>query len=811
MSRSRVKKLKRARVAQDTRRWSRLPLASAISAILAGAPPAFAQEQEDTGTVTIGEVTVTAQKRMENLQDVPVSITAFGTEKLEQLHIEDFDDYVKYLPSVSYQPLGPGFAQVYMRGVASGGDGNHSGPLPSVGVYLDEQPITTIQGPLDVYLYDIERVEALFGPQGTLYGANSQAGTLRIITNKPDPRAFSASYDIEGNYLDGGDAGYLAAGYVNIPVSENAAIRLVGWGRQDAGYMDNVNVPRTFPTSGITVTNSNTEDDFNDVETYGARAALRVELNDSWSITPVVMGQEQKANGTFGFDRTIGELQVSHRFADKSKDRWGQAALTVQGALSNFELIYAGSYLKRDVDTQSDYSDYSYWYDTLYGYGEYMYNDAGDLIDPSQHIQGKDRYERQTHELRLASPSDNRFRFVVGAFYQRSEHKIEQRYLVDDLTSLFEIQGWEDTLWLTEQVRIDRDEAIFGEMSFDFTEKLTATAGVRFFDAENSLEGFFGFNENFSGSTGESACPGGAAGPDFPGVSRPASCQNLDKVTKEDDYTPKVNLTYKFTDDVMVYATYAEGFRPGGINRRGTLPPYLSDFLTSYELGWKTTLADGRVRLNGSVFHQEWDDFQFALLGANGLTEIKNANQAEIRGVEADIAWAVTNNLTLTAAGSWLDSELTENYCGFTDADGNPVTDCPVGSPQAPLGPEAPEGTELPVTPKFKGNLTARYGFPLGSFDAHLQGSVIYQGERWTDLRLIEREIIGKQPSYELVDFSAGIGNERFSLGLFVTNVLDERAELFKFAQCAETVCGTQTYVVTNQPRTYGLRFGQKF
>ena len=163
-------------------------------------------------------VIVTAQKRAENLQDVPVSIQAIGTAALEQLHVIDFDDYVQHLPSVSYQTFGPGFAQVYMRGVASGGDGNHSGSLPSVGMYLDEQPITTIQGALDVHLYDIARVEALAGPQGTLYGASSQAGTMRIITNKPDASAFSAGYDLEGNTVTDGGTGYLAQGFVNMPL-----------------------------------------------------------------------------------------------------------------------------------------------------------------------------------------------------------------------------------------------------------------------------------------------------------------------------------------------------------------------------------------------------------------------------------------------------------------------------------------------------------------------------------------------------------------------------------------------------------------
>ncbi|HJY40307.1 MAG TPA: TonB-dependent receptor plug domain-containing protein, partial [Steroidobacteraceae bacterium] len=214
MTRSRKRKLKRN--------------ALAAAVVTALSTPAFAQEAAQQSGV-LEEVLVTAQKRTENLQEVPLSIQAIGTERLEELHVKGFEDYVKYLPSVSYQTFGPGFAQVYMRGVASGGDGNHSGSQPSVGIYLDEQPITTIQGALDVQPYDVARVEALAGPQGTLYGASSQAGTIRIITNKPDATQFAAGYDLEGSTMTDGGNGYLVQGYANLPINSSTAVRLVGW------------------------------------------------------------------------------------------------------------------------------------------------------------------------------------------------------------------------------------------------------------------------------------------------------------------------------------------------------------------------------------------------------------------------------------------------------------------------------------------------------------------------------------------------------------------------------------------------------
>ena len=210
-----------------------LPLASAISAILAGGA-SMAQAQTATSD-TLEEVTVTAQKVTENLQNVPVSIETIGTQKIEQLNIVNLDTYVQYLAgvttikSIGQGGNGVGTTHVYMRGINAGQDGNHSGSQPTVGTYIDEQPVTTIDGTVDVHTYDIARVEVLEGPQGTLYGASSEAGTIRIITNKPDPTKFAAGYELSGNSVDHGGQGWEIEGFVNIPMSPIAAVRLVRW------------------------------------------------------------------------------------------------------------------------------------------------------------------------------------------------------------------------------------------------------------------------------------------------------------------------------------------------------------------------------------------------------------------------------------------------------------------------------------------------------------------------------------------------------------------------------------------------------
>lgn len=800
---------------------SRMALAGLpmVSTAIVFAPSIYAADSESEGPV-LDEVVVTALKRSENLQSVPVSITALGTEELEQNHVQDFNDYVKLLPSVSFQSTQPGFSHVFMRGVVSGDNGNHSGSLPSVGMYLDEQPITTIQGALDLHIYDIERVEALAGPQGTLYGASSLAGTVRIITNKPKLSRFEAGYSLEANTVSHGGVGGVAEGFLNVPIGDRAAVRLVGWSEHDAGYIDNVYGTRTYtcpagvgpcddaatngnPVPDITINNANqARKDYNETVTSGARAALKIDLNDSWTITPGLMYQREDTHGLFAYDPKIGDLQVTHFYPERSRDAWTQAALTIEGKIANLDLVYAGAVLNRNDEIHQDYSDYSFFYDQCCGYGAYITDDSGAYINPSQYIIGKDHYVKQSHELRVSTPEDARVRFIGGLFYQRQFHGIEQDYIIDNLTSGISITGWPHTIWLTEQERIDRDYAIFGELSADLIpKKLIGTIGLRAFKAKNSLRGFYGLSQNYSSGTGEATCfspptPGGGinGGP----------CINLDKSVDESGSTPKLNLTYKFDDSRMTYVTYSRGFRPGGINRRGTFPPYKADYLTNYEFGWKTTWLKGALRFNGAVFYEDWKDFQFSFLGANGLTNISNAGRATIRGLETSLEWAATSSLTISASMTLLDPKLAEDFCKQLDSTGQPASPCPSDD-------FAPKGTVLPVTPKFKSDVSLRYQFNLGSHSAYAQAAYAYQTESRSALLPAESDILGKQSAFGTLDLSAGMQYGSINYDLLIENATDTRAELYRYAECATSVCGSQSYVVPNRPRQIAVRVSQKF
>ena len=804
MTRARQRKLMRKAAPCAKKSWTVLPLASALLACM---HPAHAADPADAPVLE--EITVTAQKRSENLQDVPLSIQAFSTARLEELGIGDFDDYAKYLPSVSFQKVGsPSFEHTYMRGVSSGGDGNHSGSQPSVGMYLDEQPVTTIDGNLNIHLYDIERVEALAGPQGTLYGASSQAGTIRIISNKPDPSGFKAGYDLDLNNVDHGGTGYDVEAFVNLPLTSTAAVRLVGWDQHDAGYISNVHGTVTFPTSGAVFANAAlVKKDYNTVETTGGRAALKVELNDSWTIMPTVMGQVQQTDGDFAYNPAVGDLEVQHYFPQYVRDSWVQSALTVEGKIGNFDLVYAGAYLLRNTHEQSDYTDYSLYYDSAYG--KYFVDNAGKLINPAQTIIGTDHYSKYSHELRISSPKENRLRFVGGLFLERQVHEILQDYVVDNGDQLgsvapnnVSVPGWPGTLWLTDQERVDRDKAIFGELTFDITEHLSASAGLRHFTYDNSLQGFYGFNSTFSSNEGIATC----FTPFVPFHGAP--CSDLDRGTSGSGNSPKFNLTYKFDPDRLIYATYSKGFRPGGVNRNGggTIPPYQPDYLKNYEIGWKTSWFDNRLRFNGAVFREDWSNFQFSYLGPNSLTIITNAGQARIDGLETDLEFAATQNLTLTSGFSWLNARLTQTFCGDPSICGAP------GFDPSTYEQYAPAGTRLPVTPRFKGNITARYTFPVGTYKGDIQGSAVYVGERTSDLRPLAANALGDEPSYAVFDFSAGIQMNSFHYSVYINNAFDKRAVLDRYAECDVLLCGAiAQYVVPNQPRTIGVKFGQKF
>lgn len=790
------------------KQFHRTPLARAVSAALTGSVLAAAaivpvQAQESNQGNTLDEIIVTAQKRTENLQDVAVSVQVLGNTQLEEMNVNGFEDYIEFLPTVSYTSNGPGYGILYMRGISSGGDGVHSGSMPSVGVYLDEQPVTTINQVLDIHIYDVARIESLPGPQGTLFGQGSQAGTLRIIANKPVLEEFQGTYDLGVDTIKDGDMGYTLEGMVNVPLTDRAAIRLVGWHQTEGGYIDNVPGSITYAASGITIDNSEfVEEDFNTVETSGARALLKIDLNDNWTVTPGLMYQQQEADGIWAHDpEDAGDLEVRRFFADGQDEDWLQAALTLEGNLfDKLDLVYAVSSLDRDVDSTYDYSGYAEYIEDLYayyGYSCYFYDAVGNCADPSQFIRGDERFTRLSHEIRLQSSGEDRFRWIVGAFSQKQVHNFDLQWIVPDMEPVDSVIENGHTTWQTFQVRTDRDEAYFGEATYDLTDAFSFTAGVRHFKYDNRLYGFNGFLGHCTGffdADGNFVEDRDNGTPQYPCFDT----RILDDSTKGSGNSWKANVEYRFNDDVLLYATYSEGFRSGGVNRARVpgIPKYKPDWVYNYEVGWKSTWLDGRLRFNGAAYVLDWEDFQYAFLdfAISNLTIIGNVGQARTVGTEFDVSWLATDSLNLSFAGSYNNAELREPYWR-SDLDR-----------QAGEPPRAPDGTEMPFVPEWQFTTIGRYDLDYGSWPGYAQIAVSYTGESWNNLEIADRF---KQDAYTLVNFSTGIQADTWSLDLFIDNVTDERAQINLYEPSYPSLIDSRT--VTNRPRSIGIRFGQKF
>jgi len=251
-----------------------------------------------------------------------------------------------------------------------------------------------------------------------------------------------------------------------------------------------------------------------------------------------------------------------------------------------------------------------------------------------------------------------------------------------------------------------------------------------------------------------------------------------------------------------MYGTLSTGFRPGGVNRVRSRPPYTPDYLTNLEIGWKTSWFEHRVRFNGAVFLERWKNAQFAISGQNGITEILNAGRADIRGLESDLHWAVSNDFTLSASATWLDTELKTNACNMASVD---FSCSETGNYQL-----APAGSRLPVSPRIKANLIARYQFPLAGRDAHLQGALVSQSDVVPALEVANVQILGKQPAYSSFDFTAGLAHERWTAELYLDNAFDRRGEASRYSACTPSICAN-TYIWPIKPRSIGLTFSQKF
>lgn len=792
------------------------------------------------------EVVVTSTKSFESMQDVAISVQAMGEEKLEELNIANFDDYIKYLPGVNAGGRGPGQSTIFIRGMATDSSDQTSveigAPVPNVALYLDEQPVSSTGRNLDVYAADLERVEVLPGPQGTLFGASSQAGTVRLITNKPVINELSGGFDASYSTTKHGEPSTSVEAVINLPVIEDKmAVRAVIYNAKEGGYIDNVLGEATFdansasfpnkdlsdgeapygnPTTTTVNNNSLVEDDFNDTLYSGMRLSVAYSVNDDWDVLLQYMNQTLEVDGVFDHapssladhdpsSRIAGDLKVQRFFRDELKDEFQQYGITVNGHIDDFDLVYAGSYLDREVNNSFDYTSYAkegefaYYYlckgTTIGSYYEYV-----SCGSPVQGVMGLIENTRQTHEFRF-SYTGERLRTVAGIYYDDAETGVDTQFVTPESINLgFALNEPNKdsthfksgarpagTIYINDAIRSEEQLAAFGEISYDIIPELfSATVGLRYYHIESKLVGSANFANIDFGSgnnhitydpvTGESQ-----NGYDYDLISAP------DSPLREHDYVPKLTLQLTPTDDALIYYTYSEGFRPGGFNRVDGVPTtYVSDTVISQEIGWKLDMLDGSLRFNGAIYHIDWSDMQSGVLdlGFSVVTFVANSADAKIDGIEADLSYAATDQLTLFASFSYNIAELDSDSPNL-DSDGNPTF--------------IAKGEQLALAPELQYNLRARYEWDVGNNSAYSQIIYSYTDEQYSSVVLADRF---KQDSYIGVDASIGMKiDDSVTVELFGENLTDERAELFINS------LDTDLRITTNRPRTIGVKVGYDF
>lgn len=799
------------------------PLSMAISALIAApAATAVAQDQDEaSGDTMLEEVTVTARKRTETLQSVPQSIQAISEQTIINAGLRGMDDYVRFIPSLNIVQSNPGTAMVVFRGIADAQ--NTFITEPSAAVYLDEQSLV-LNGQPNPRMVDIERVEALSGPQGTLYGASAQSGVLRIVTNKPDPTAFDANFDISGRYMEEGEASYDLSAMINIPLGESWALRLVGFTAKDGGFIDIVE--GKTPRFGLLSNEEVVQEDFNDVKYTGGRIATKWFINDNWNMTAGIIYQKTDSTGRPEHDPVYaGDLNLVRFKPNRESDKqdWTQYSLTFEGDLGFADFVSATSYFTRDwtyqQDTSTGYAAYFGWCYNYYPAGgvytiftsRYCFQPAGVgsyYNDPLGYLENIQKNKKFSQEFRMIHQGET-IDWVAGLFYEDSDEEWDFFTYTDGYD---QSQAWEnliagrtdqaiptqlsgDSWWASYDRTNWTQYAVFGEMTWHINDSWDLTAGARWFKRNMDKEYWV----------------------ELPRYNVPAE-GILTPQSRENDWVPKVSLSWNVTDNNMLYALYSEGFRPGGTNR-GRGDPFFpltfdSDKLKNFEIGTKNTLAGGRVRLNATYFDMSWDDYQLEVIDPSnvpcpgGEDEIAgvcgqpwqkvgtNVGNASSKGLELQFDWAVSENFTLGMNGTWLDAQLDEEV----------VVTIPV-----------PAGTRLPLSPEFKGAMYAQYDWPvdwLGANNAWLRLQWSYTGDMYNQVEPLtlddgpSPQIL--QPSYDIGDLRFGVDGDKWSLQLFISNITDERAVLFanpfEFDYYYD-----RSRVTVNRPREVGIRWIQRF
>ena len=762
--------------------FSQTPLALACAA----ACLSTSLHAQDAGQLE--EVIVTATKRAQSLQEVGMSITVLSEQSIEEMGIDSYLDFAVRIPNLgtAFQSDGRFDSNSpSLRGVFGSGDKSSSA---TTGIYIDDVPVTSALQPRVI---DLERIEVLRGPQGSLYGARSMGGTIRLITQQPSlDESSGAIHTSVSSVADGGE-NYAFDGNINVPLIEDKlGLRIAAYYGSISGIYDRVYEPnwlnyQTGETVQGTTPAFDTNKDVDDEDYYGTQIAMKWMPTDNLSITPKFMYQKIKADG-LPFADVDAENMETRRFFDADEpgeDEWWIASVVVNWSINAGDITSTTAMYERDT---SEFEEEHTFLDFIYGAA------VGIPITPLESVlETTSEYENITHETRFTSNLDGRLNYTVGFFYGDSEFTRGYPAALQPgadaaLGAALGIPAPGtpgivpgDLIYITSQPEQVEELALFGEITFDLTDRVALTAGGRWYDTEVSFD-----------SASDGFANGGPSA--FSGVQ------------SESGFNPKVMASFDATDDLNFYASASKGFRIGGVNGQvsptlcgdeldsvgldpDSLRTYDSDSLWSYEVGVKSRLAENRVSLNAAAFFIDWSDSLQVQQLACGFQVDANVGDVESKGFEVELSAAPIEGLTLDMG------------IGYTDTE--------VASASGDGFPGYAEGQALHGVPDWTGTGSAQYIFPAFSgWDARLRADANYYGEStsFNNGSIVDRD------SWSALNLRAGVLNENWDVTLFADNVTDERANLADNRSIAAEMPG-RPRIVTNRPRTIGLEARYRF
>ncbi len=743
------------------------------------AMPILAQEPT---TGELEEIVVTAQKRgEESLQKIPVSVQALSAATLTNSGAASVLDIAARVPSLSVFDAGGNQKKLKIRGVSSASESETS---ETVAVYIDDVPVTNSGGTNnengaspDVGFFDVERVEVLKGPQGTLYGASSMGGTVRYITKQPDASAFASEVTARYSSTERGDSSYGLAGMINLPLVEGrAALRISATYDDDGGFIDNV-----APLTGVGFGPAGKipgKDDANSAEHWLARAQLRWEVSDALTIGAKIMHREYDVTSESSVQRSLvaagQDLTQRNFIVAQNVDEFDLFNITVDYDFGPVRLYSSSSYTDRLTD---DLQDTTFFSSIVFG-----------TTDPASNLRNLNDVQEFVQELRLVSQSDGPVQWVAGLYYSDLDKFFIQdgpfpginAFLGGPVVPVFEgFLGNQPNVFQSTVPETIKQAAVFGELTWKLNDRWSATFGGRYFDVERD----FSYNSRGLFST--------------PGADQRAGSGS------ENGFNPKVSLAYAANENALLYLTASKGYRIGGFNQpipntpqcaaelaqlgiSNSPPLFESDSLWNYEIAAKTTFFDNRVRLNGGFYYIDWKDIQLRRQLSCGFTFFLNGGSATVKGAELQFELAATDQVFF-----YLNVGIDE-----ANLDGSVPN----------LG--AANDSRLPGVPRGTASTGVQIDFKMGARDAFFRADASYVGKFNYLFEGQTGPFSGVNPTagdYILANMRWGIGAETWDAAVYVNNVFDKRADTGVQSNLFADV------LFRNRPREIGVSFARRF